>query len=382
MTIDSPTAGALRAARVQRGWSQSDAAREIVELGRRRGAPVAAAASLKTLLSRWENGHVVPEPQYRELLAELFGRTAAELGIDPHARSEGPVEGAARLRAALAEAAAVDDTAVSLWREQLAVARRLDDELGAAGAGGLVRVQMEQLDRTLAHTLTPTVRGAVGAVLAGAASLAGAQALDAGEPDRAWEAYLRARSAAAVAHQQVAAATALAGLAAVLVDVAEPDSALTLLGDEPPEGPPGATARWAAAVGLARAASGQASAAQAAFGRAEQATLAAGTGQGGPAGVRPDLFWPSTVDCELLDLRRRKGHALALLGDPSAAGPLAGALAAEPPSTRHRAELHADLAVTLSARDPDAAADHARQARALAIRIGSKRIPARLGAGS
>lgn len=376
----SPTSAhptALRAARVERGWSQSEAAREIVGLGRRRGVPVAAAASLKTLLSRWENGHVVPEQQYRELLAELFGRTTGELGIDVDARCAVPAGGAERLRAALAEAAAVDDAGVALWRGQLAVARSLDDELGAAGAGGLVRAQVAQLDRTLAHALSPTTRRSVGAVLAATAALAGAQALDTGEPDRAWEAYRLAESAAATAQEQVAAATSLAGLAAVLVDVGEPGSALALLGPEPPEGPAAATARWAAAVGLASAAGGQGPAAQAAFGRAEQATRAAGG-----ASVPPDLFWSPMLDVEILDLNRRRGHALALLGDPAAAEPLAGALAAEPTSTRHRAELHADLAVTLSAREPGSAAEHARQARALAARIGSSRVPARLGAAS
>ncbi len=265
---------------------------------------------------------------------------------------------------------------VALWRQQLAVARRLDDELGTAGSGGLVHAQVAQLHHTLAHALDPATRSAVSSVLAGTAVLAGAQALDAGEPDLAWEAYRRAHSAAVLAHQQVAAATALAGQAAVLVDVGEPGSAVVLLGEEPPEGPPGAAARWAAAVGLARAAGGQARAMQVAFGRAEQATHTAGD-----AASRLDLFWPTTVDAELLDLQRKKGHALALLGDPAASEPLAGALAAGPTSIRHRAELHADLALTLSARDSDGAAEHARQARALSTRIGSRRIPARLGAG-
>ncbi|OJY48959.1 helix-turn-helix transcriptional regulator [Pseudonocardia sp. 73-21] len=375
MNLPEPVPGgaALRAARVGRGWSQSEAAREIAGLGHRRGVPVAAAASLKTLLSRWENGHVVPEPQYRELLAELFGRTAGELGIDPEAQPVRAAEGAERLRAALAGAAAADHTVVALWREQLAVAGRLDDELGTAGAGALVRAQVAQLHHTLAHTLGAAARQAVASVLSGAAALAGAQHLDAGEPDLAWEAYRRAHSAAAVARRPVAAATALAGQATVLVEVGEPGPALVLLGDEPPGGPPGATARWSAAVGLARAAGGQAPAAQAAFGRAEEATRAAVR-----AAVVPDMFWPSTIDVELDDLHRRRGHALSLLGDPAAFQPLTGALAAGPTSARHRGELHADLAVTVAARDPNAAAAHARQARAIATRIGSRRIPARL----
>jgi transcriptional regulator with XRE-family HTH domain len=372
-SVSSDPTAALRAARVERGWSQTDAARELVQLGRRRGVPVAAAASLKTLLSRWENGHVVPEPQYRSLLAELFGRTAGELGLDPEARVARPTDGPQRLRAALDEAAAADAAAVALWREQLAAVSKLDDQLGAAGAGGLVRAQVTQLAHTLEHTLEPAARAAVGAVLTAAAALAGAQALDTGEPERAWEAYRRAQSAADVAHQPVAFFTALAGLARVLVEIGQPDRALTLLGVDPPEAPAVATGRWAAAVGLAMAAGGRAHAAAAAFGQAERATRQAGRS---PAAV--DLCWPSTADVEFLDLHRHKGHALTVLGDPAAAVPLAGALAGKPASTRHRAELHADLAAALAEHDPPAAAGHARRAMELAARIGSRRIPARL----
>ena len=71
----------LRTARAARGWSQAEAARELAALARSRGLPVAAAASLKTLLSRWENGHSLPEQQYRTLLADLYGRQPTELGL-------------------------------------------------------------------------------------------------------------------------------------------------------------------------------------------------------------------------------------------------------------------------------------------------------------
>ncbi len=55
------------------------------ELAERGEVDVASAASLKTQLSRWENG-TVPEEPYRTLLAELYERDLAELGIDvtPH----------------------------------------------------------------------------------------------------------------------------------------------------------------------------------------------------------------------------------------------------------------------------------------------------------
>ena len=127
MTAARPTP--LRAARDAQGWSQTVAARALAGLARERGVPVASAASLKTLLSRWENGHATPEAPYRALLEELY----AESGVDltppaPVPDTAGPV---ARLRARLATAAAVDAEVVALWRAQLATAQHLDDRLGA-----------------------------------------------------------------------------------------------------------------------------------------------------------------------------------------------------------------------------------------------------------
>jgi transcriptional regulator with XRE-family HTH domain len=75
----------LRDARRDRGWSQTAAVARLRELAEQGQVDVASAASLKTQLSRWENGTVPDEP-YRTLLAELYDRDLGELGIDvtPH----------------------------------------------------------------------------------------------------------------------------------------------------------------------------------------------------------------------------------------------------------------------------------------------------------
>jgi hypothetical protein len=65
---------------------------------------------------------------------------------------------------------------------------------------------------------------------------------------------------------------------------------------------------------------------------------------------------------------------------PAAARPLRRALAAPPRSARHRAAVHADLALALAAEQPGDSAAHARAARELAERIGSARTEARLAA--
>jgi transcriptional regulator with XRE-family HTH domain len=363
------TAGGLRAARAARGWSQSQAARELAALARSSGAPVAGAASLKTLLSRWENGHAVPEPQYRALLGELYGRTPAELGIAGPPADPEAAGAPARFRAALAAAGAIDGAALDLWREQLHVATRLDDELGATGAGELVRALVERLDETVRHTIAPARRAAVAAVLAPAAILAGAQELDRCRPDLAWLRYHLARAAAIEAELPETAADAVAGQAGVLVDVGEAAAAVTLLEAAEPAIPRAARPRLAGARADAAAALGDAAAARRAI------SAATGSDERPPA----DTVQPP-VAIELADLDRWHGHALTVLGDPAAARPLRRALAAPPRSVRHRAAVHADLALALAAEQPGDAAAHARAARELAERIGSARTEARLTA--
>jgi transcriptional regulator with XRE-family HTH domain len=69
----------LRDARRDRGWSQTAAVARLRELAEQGQVDVASAASLKTQLSRWENGTVPDEP-YRTLLAELYDRDWASSG--------------------------------------------------------------------------------------------------------------------------------------------------------------------------------------------------------------------------------------------------------------------------------------------------------------
>jgi transcriptional regulator with XRE-family HTH domain len=72
----------LQAARREKGWSQGRTVWEITNLAAKKKMTVASARSLKTQLSRWENGHVTPE-YYRPLLRELFGLTKNELVLAP-----------------------------------------------------------------------------------------------------------------------------------------------------------------------------------------------------------------------------------------------------------------------------------------------------------
>jgi transcriptional regulator with XRE-family HTH domain len=70
----------LKAARLSAGWSQPRLAYELRKLAQSKRIGVASAASLKTQISRWENGHVLPV-FYQPLLCELFKITPSELGF-------------------------------------------------------------------------------------------------------------------------------------------------------------------------------------------------------------------------------------------------------------------------------------------------------------
>lgn len=193
---DSGRSGdALRAARLERGWSQSEAARRLAGIASEHGGEGARAGSLKTQLSRWENGHATPAPEHRVLLAELYGCTAAELGLEPAVVPAG-TGGADRLRAALDRAAAVDDACLALLRDQLRATAALDHRLGTAAAHSTLRAQVEQLRELLVHCVDPVPAARLAGLLATAALLAGDQERDRDAPELAWRAYAVAGDAA------------------------------------------------------------------------------------------------------------------------------------------------------------------------------------------
>jgi tetratricopeptide (TPR) repeat protein len=76
----------LQAARRAKGWSQARAVWEITNLAAKKQVTVASARSLKTQLSRWENGHIAPD-YYRPLLRELFGLKKSDFTREQTERS-------------------------------------------------------------------------------------------------------------------------------------------------------------------------------------------------------------------------------------------------------------------------------------------------------
>jgi hypothetical protein len=70
----------LQTARNAKDWSQARAVSGLIRLANQKKINVASARSLKTQLSRWENGHVTPV-FYQALLCELYSLSPARLGF-------------------------------------------------------------------------------------------------------------------------------------------------------------------------------------------------------------------------------------------------------------------------------------------------------------
>jgi transcriptional regulator with XRE-family HTH domain len=359
----SPETGrpGLRAARAARGWSQTGAARELAALGRDRGAPTASSASLKSQLSRWENGHATPDPPYRALLAELYGTDEAALGLS--APEAGTGSAGSPLPAALAEARAIDEPALELLTEQLRLAARLDRRLGPAGAADVLAALVERLTAVLDHTLVTIRRRAVATLLAEAAALAGELALDRGRTDEAWELHGRSRAAALEAGHEELAERAIAGRAAVLREAGLVEEALELL--------EGRTSAWAAlARGEALAAAGRTGPARSAFDEAAAPH----------AGSVPEIDLAAVslqIDVDLV--HRRRSRALAPLGDLDALDALRTTTADAAAPVRERLAATTGLAVGLARAGHEREADErTRQALLLGLRIGADAVRTRL----
>ncbi len=104
---------ALKQARMARGWSQSRAIAELQRHAQQQALRLPAFSSMKTELSRWENGHRTPDAFYRGLLELAYGMSSIDLGIAeaPSSSVIGLVSGASWELAA--------STAEDLWMEDM-----------------------------------------------------------------------------------------------------------------------------------------------------------------------------------------------------------------------------------------------------------------------
>jgi transcriptional regulator with XRE-family HTH domain len=350
--------------RQQFGWSQERVIRELRKRARLSGEDLGSAASLKTQVSRHENGQVEPGPEWRRLYRLVYGCTDVELGFGVAEETDPREELAARLAAAQGLSA----SDVRIMRQQVDQIRTLDRQLGAPAVLEQLRALMTTMREFLACSLRPGVREGLAAALADAAALAGWQALDVGSISKAWDHFETAKVAARESLSPALLAHAMGEQAFALLDLGEGAEAVDLvraaraLVDH--GGPRLLTAWLHAAEAEAHSVSGNDMDCRQAL---DAAAVALPADMADPA--LPFIFLSES------HLARWRGNCLARLGDASGIEDSLAALTGMDASfTRAEAGLRCDLAQAMTIRgELDEALIHARLARQLAIRVGSVR---------
>lgn len=361
----------LRSARLARGWSQ---ARLIHEIDRRltaTGSSTASAASLKVYVSEWENGRRSISAEYRSVLRTIFGMTDAELFPDDGQPDAAAVNVEyAELAQRIESARSVDLGMVAVLAQQSELMRSLDRKLGASRLVDQIESHLATLADALTHSVLPSARRPVAAVLSSTATLAGWQALDVGAIGRAWAHYASARASATEANSPALLAHAMGEQAYVLIDMGRLDLAAQLVSEaisSAQRKTPDRTLAWLhSAEAEVYALLGDRAAARRALDRAA-AVLPAGDA------MRDDEV-PGIMLNEI-HLMRWRGNALAILGDETATSELYAALERlDKTFTRAEAGVRCDLAQAHLARGELAdARQHAIVARQLANQTGSIR---------
>lgn len=354
----------LAEARSDRGWKKTRLLHELRSAASRRGETLPKDESLARRVAVWENQGGAVSDFYSELLCEVYGLSAAELGlVEPP-----PDTPAAPVVTTIPQFTRVDAGLVALLRGQTQSIRLLDRRLGGVAIFRQARAHVDGIEQLIRYALPGDDRDAGAGELSQAAALAGWQALDLGNLDEAWQLHEVATAAARESGDAAALSYARAQQAYVLLDSDRPTDALALITaarERADAMVPNILRAWLhAAEGEAFAALGQRDAALRTLDLADAAL------PGEPDDALPYLM------LDAAHLGRWRGHCLARLGETSAIDDLTSALGAMGEGTYGRAEvsLRVDLALAHAARgDADESRHHAQRAADLAGRTGSTR---------
>jgi transcriptional regulator with XRE-family HTH domain len=130
----------LQAARLEIGWKQAQTIRALQQVAADDGVTIATERSLKTMLSRWENGHDSPDALGQRLLCRIYGQTPEELGFGR--KDQGTIV-LPRL------APAVGPDMVAYFRNVFTEHLRADNLMGPHHLVDVVRAQTTLLDQML-----------------------------------------------------------------------------------------------------------------------------------------------------------------------------------------------------------------------------------------
>ncbi len=354
----------------QRGWTRTRLMLELRNAARRtRHGLLPEDASLKRMIREWIHGRRGLSPEYADLFTEIFGmpfRTGKPRAPSV-AASSSPAEDP-DLAARLTAAETLDGPLVAALEAQTESFRVLDRQLGAARILQQTEAHVSQMTDLCRYALPGTHRAALAAALAEAAALAGWQALDLGDPGKAWTLHETAKAAARESGDPSIIAHVTAQQAYALLDLDRAKSAVALVQHARLEAghkvPPLLRSWLLAAEAEALAAGGADSEARNALD--EAAALL--NGQGADEAL-PFLFLNDA------HLARWRGHCLARLGQAEAVQELTDSLARlDPTFTRAASGVRCDLALAYSVRGQhEEARAEARVAEALATRTASTR---------
>lgn len=362
----------IREARRLRGWSQARLVRELRTRALSLGLTLPDAETIKPYVSRWENGHSLPDEMYSRLLREVLGLTNEDLGAGRGVLDAEPPGADAELQARL-NFGRIDRALVEALQQQTDGIRRIDREHGARVLLDQTRSVTTTIEAAITHTVDPTARAPLARVLADAAALAGWQSLDLGSPHHAWRHFEIAKGGAREADDTALLAFATAEQAYVLLDIGKGEHASHLVRfarERHQRHLPGQVISWLyAAEAEFAAADGDEKACGRSLDRAQSA-------------LDRDVRAGDTPYVALNDihLERWRGHCLARLGRGDAIQSLSDAAARmDGTFTRARAGLAVDLAVALhAAGEAQDARRQTLEAMNLALRTGSLRHERRL----
>lgn len=363
----------LRAARDHRNLKQAAVIRAILAKAEVAGLSVANPASLKALLSAWENGHRPVPQQYRPILRSIYGMADDELfNVDAESGDDLNHQ-LGDLATRIAAAKSVDGAAIDLLAAQTNTLRKVDRQNGAPILIDRMNAHLNNLSDVLSHAFLGRVRRPVAGLLADAAALAGWFAMDAGAVDRAWQRHELARQAAHECEDPVLLAHAMGQQAVSLADLEEYELAIELIEEARTTArtkTPGRLQAWLLAT-EAEIYAGAGMATQ-----AYRALDAAAT-------LIPDIAVDPAMPYLVLDeshFGRWRGNVLARIGDGEAVETLLSALRQHDSAyQRAEASLLCDLAYAYAVRgERDEARVHATRARRLIARTGSVRQRRRL----
>jgi transcriptional regulator with XRE-family HTH domain len=361
----------LREVRNGREWSQARLIHEIEQYARRHALDIGSTASLRVYVSEWENGKRPISERYAQILRPVLGVTDEELfGRHTPTAPSPAVGGYDELISRIDSARNVSLTMVKTFMDQTELLRTVDRQMGAATLVDQMTGHLATLEDALTFAVLPETRRPVALALAGAATLAAWQALDAGGVERAWRHYELGKRAAQEAGEPMYSAHATAEQAYVLNDAGRPETAVALVREAQRLGGSQVSPRLQAWLYAAEAElcanAGMVDDCRRALEKADAAL------PDGAEARDPDML---SIFLNGGHLARWRGSSLALLGEDDALSSLYTALdEADPTFIRATSGLRCNLAQAHLARDEHAQAqEHLQQARLLAKRTGSVR---------